>query len=151
MIHQVLFLCTGNYYRSRFAELLFNHLAGEAGLNWRADSRGFAAYQEHEAGPVLPSAFEALLAEGVRLDQPLRFPLQLQPEDLDRADLVVALDEAEHRDYLVTDFPGWEKRVEYWHIQDLNFIPARLALPALKSDVRALVQRLLRDGHAKPR
>jgi hypothetical protein len=38
----VLFLCTGNYYRSRFAEALFNSVAGKMGLPWRASSRGLA-------------------------------------------------------------------------------------------------------------
>ena len=42
MSKTVLFLCTGNYYRSRFAEILFNHLAGQSKLAWRADSRGLA-------------------------------------------------------------------------------------------------------------
>ena len=28
----ILFLCTGNYYRSRFAEILFNSVAGRMGL-----------------------------------------------------------------------------------------------------------------------
>src|SRR5260370_39303693 len=36
----VLFLCTGNYYRSRFAEVLFNSVAAKMGLPWRASSRG---------------------------------------------------------------------------------------------------------------
>jgi len=36
----VLFLCTGNYYRSRHAEAVFNHHAERLGLGWRAVSRG---------------------------------------------------------------------------------------------------------------
>ncbi|WP_259235282.1 arsenate reductase/protein-tyrosine-phosphatase family protein [Bradyrhizobium elkanii] len=39
---RVLFLCTGNYYRSRYAEELFNHLARAEQLAWRASSRGAA-------------------------------------------------------------------------------------------------------------
>ena len=42
MSHKVLFLCTGNYYRSRFAEMLFNALASRKDLDWTADSRGLA-------------------------------------------------------------------------------------------------------------
>jgi protein-tyrosine-phosphatase len=38
----LLFLCTGNYYRSRLAEELFNHLAPHAGLRWIAQSRALA-------------------------------------------------------------------------------------------------------------
>ena len=38
----VLFLCTGNYYCSRFAEILFDSVAGKMGLHWKASSRGLA-------------------------------------------------------------------------------------------------------------
>ena len=41
-MNKILFLCTGNYYRSRFAEHLFNWLATKQGLDWQADSRGLA-------------------------------------------------------------------------------------------------------------
>jgi protein-tyrosine phosphatase len=41
-IRRVLFLCTGNYYRSRYAEELFNHIARAEGLGWRAFSCGAA-------------------------------------------------------------------------------------------------------------
>jgi protein-tyrosine-phosphatase len=40
-LNTVLFLCTGNYYRSRFAEELFNHHADRAGLNWIAQRRPY--------------------------------------------------------------------------------------------------------------
>ena len=53
--HIVLFLCTGNYYRSRFAEVLFNHVAGERGLGWRAESRGLdLAGGVNNMGPQSP-------------------------------------------------------------------------------------------------
>ena len=40
----VVFVCTGNYYRSRFSEYLFNALAKKSGLQWRATSRGLRAW-----------------------------------------------------------------------------------------------------------
>jgi protein-tyrosine-phosphatase len=37
-----LFLCTGNFYRSRFAEIFFNWHAEQLEIPWRAYSRGLA-------------------------------------------------------------------------------------------------------------
>jgi protein-tyrosine-phosphatase len=57
----VLFLCTGNYYRSRFAEILFNSVAGKMGLPWRASSRGLALDRGvHNVGPMAVVAVKAL-------------------------------------------------------------------------------------------
>ncbi len=64
----VLFLCTGNYYRSRFAELLFNHLASQNKLEWIAISRGLALERgAHNIGPISKDTVEALAERGVRL------------------------------------------------------------------------------------
>ena len=54
MSRTVLFLCTGNYYRSRYAEELFNDLARSAGLGWTAASRGLAVEElgRWNVGPV---------------------------------------------------------------------------------------------------
>ena len=65
----VLFLCTGNYYRSRFAEILFNSVAGKMGLAWRASSRGLALERGvNNVGPMAVEAITALEALGVRAD-----------------------------------------------------------------------------------
>ena len=61
----VLFLCTGNYYRSRFAEVLFNSVAARMGLPWRASSRGLALERGiNNIGPMAPSAVKALESLG---------------------------------------------------------------------------------------
>src|ERR1700733_11080797 len=94
----VLFLCTGNYYRSRFAEILFNSVTGKMGRPWRASSRGFALERGvKNIGPMAVSAVKALEALGVApaADAVTRLPAQVTTADLERADRVVALKEAE--------------------------------------------------------
>src|SRR5437764_6709434 len=94
----ILFLCTGNYYRSRFAEALFNSVAGRLGLPWRATSRGLALERGvHNVGPMAASAIKALEALGVCAgDDCARLPAQVTTDDLEWADRVVALKQDEH-------------------------------------------------------
>src|SRR5438105_3516616 len=115
----VLFLCTGNYYRSRFAEVFFNVLVGRTGVPWRAESRGLALELGiGNVGPISSAATERLAALGVRVERSLRMPLQVREADLERADLIVALKEAEHRPLLQRRHAAWVERVEYWHVHD---------------------------------
>jgi len=94
----VLFLCTGNYYRSRFAEVLFNSVADKMGLPWRASSRGLALERGvNNVGPMEITAITALEARGIRGVADLaRFPIQVTKDDLETASWIVALKEAEH-------------------------------------------------------
>lgn len=63
----VLFLCTGNYYPSRFAEIVFNSVAGKLGLPRRASSRGLALERGvNTVGPITVSAVEALEVMAIR-------------------------------------------------------------------------------------
>jgi protein-tyrosine-phosphatase len=144
MTRTVLFLCTGNYYRSRFAEELFNHLAAEAGLDWQAVSRGVALERGlHNVGPISPHVLEGLRARGIAVRGADRFPAQLRQEELALADRIVALKEDEHRPLLVERYPGWADRVEYWHIDDLYDTPAGQAVSEMERKVADLIRRLL--------
>src|ERR671932_166675 len=108
--HQsVLFLCTGNYYRSRFAEVLFNSVAGSLGLPWRASSRGLALERGvHNVGPMAVSAVKALEGLGVRAaEECARPPAPVTLDDLEKADRIVALKDQEHRPLLLERFPAW--------------------------------------------
>lgn len=139
----VLFLCTGNYYRSRYAEILFNHLARERRLHWLAESRGLdLALGVNNVGPLSPHTRLACRVRGLPLPEPLRDPLALCEQDLRRAGLVIALKEAEHRPYLSRLFPAWADRVRYWHVHDLDRAPADDALAEVERLVTTLVAEL---------
>src|SRR5437764_1114922 len=94
----VLFLSTGNYYRSRYAEVLFNSVAGKMNLPWMASSRGLALERGvNNVGPMAVSAVKALEAAGLRaVAEFARFPIQATVQDLEAAHWIVALKEAEH-------------------------------------------------------
>jgi protein-tyrosine phosphatase len=137
---EILFICTGNYYRSRFAEAVFNHRAASCALPWRAFSRGVAI---HLAPPGLsPHTFAALQARGIPLNHTSPERSRLTVADLERASVAVALKEAEHRPYLRRDFPEWEERVEYWHFHDVDFSAPDDVLPEIEARVAALLDRL---------
>jgi translation initiation factor 1 len=139
----VLFLCTGNYYRSRFAEALFNSVAGRMGLAWRATSGGLALERGvNNVGPMAASAIQALEVMGVCAgDECARSPTQVTAEDLEAADRIVALKRAEHLPLLQERFQPWAERVEFWHIDDAPDV-----LGLIEQEVMGLVARILGGG-----
>ena len=139
-MREVLFICTGNYYRSRYAEALFNDEASRRGLGWRAFSRGLAILL---APPGLsPHAIQRLRMRGIRRNGTGADPVQVQEADFRRAGRVVALKETEHRPLIARLLPGWENRVEYWEISDLDAATPEVALGAIETRVRALISEL---------
>jgi protein-tyrosine phosphatase len=137
----VLFVCTGNYYRSRYAEHYFN--AHAAGTGWRADSRGFEP-SPLNPGPINSQAAARLASGGLAIETH-RDPIRLVEADLEQADLIVMLDEDEHRHYIEASFPGWIDRVVYWRIADLWGMTIDEALAAIEQKVDALIEELRRD------
>jgi protein-tyrosine phosphatase len=142
-MHRLLFLCTGNYYRSRFAELLFNALAATNALDWRADSRGLAIEKGiNNVGPISLTALATLGTLGIVVSAATRYPLQVQAEDLQQAEIIIALQEAEHRPYLRDRYPPWVDHVEYWHVHDVVPTSAYNPLQEIETEVRRLMLRL---------
>lgn len=142
MSSQILFLCSGNYYRSRFAEILFNHIAALENLAWRAESRGIVAQWSHNPGPISPAALAELRARGISVDT-TRYPMQVTAEDFSRADLVIALYDAEHRSMVQDYFPDHLPMVEFWNVPDLDEMESVRALALIDQNVHSLVAQLL--------
>lgn len=139
---RVLFVCSGNYYRSRLAEILFNHEAAASGLGWDAESRGILKAGELKG----MSEHAAAYLEGAKLThlaKEPRDPLFLDVEDLTEADLVIALCREEHQPMIEQKFLALARalhkvgRMRYWNVYDIPVRP-----PALV--------RLLGGGHKGP-
>ena len=153
MPKKLLFLCTGNYYRSRFAQILFNKLAAEAGLDWVADSRALAIElgAQYNVGPLSPHTREACRARGIAIPQPLPFPCQASDQDFATADRIIAVKEAEHRPFIEQRYPRWKDRVEYWHVHDLDSATPEQACDQIERDVTQLVREFTgRSGGVGP-
>ncbi len=138
-----LFLCTGNYYRSRFAELLFNNSATLRSLNWRGSSRGLGLDRgSRNVGPMDKNALERLRTLEIAVAEPIRFPRQVSLDDLSAADLIIALDRAEHVPLIRDRYPGWENIPIYWDILDRPPTEAYDPLNEIATRVDSLIAKL---------
>lgn len=148
MTDTVLFLCSGNFYRSRFAELLFNHLVAGTNLGYRADSAGlWPNCRDHNVGPIARDTLDALRARGVPLPPSHRVPRDVTEADIEDAAVTIAVKETEHRSIVALRFPSLLERIEFWQVHDIDVAPPSEAIPELERRVRDLIERLARRRH----
>ena len=98
---RLIFVCTGNFYRSRLAELLFNHHAALLGLQWKAESRGLMVTGRLRGLAAEARAYAEL--QGLP-DAPGRNPLPLLVDELAAAGLVVLMNRTEHETFMEREF-----------------------------------------------
>ncbi|VVM05067.1 arsenate-mycothiol transferase ArsC [Methylacidimicrobium tartarophylax] len=147
MCANLLFICTGNYYRSRFAEVVFNFYSSARDLPWRASSRGLAVGPA--PFPISPFARSRLQELGIPLPLTIRSPLCLREADLAQATRAIALQEWEHRPMIVRLFPQWLDRISFWDIDDVDRLPAAVALSKIENRVHLLLEELAGDQSAE--
>jgi protein-tyrosine phosphatase len=141
---KVLFICTGNFYRSRFAEAVFNFHADQRKLPWHAYSRGLAI---HWADGFLSPFTEAALSERqIPISYTSLGRIQLTEKDLESADLRIALDRAEHLQMVEDQFPNWTRRIQYWEVPDMPGALPEVALPSIESQILHLLDHLPNDS-----
>ena len=135
----ILFICTGNYYRSRFAEALFNHHAELRGLSWRAISRGLAIERVFEINKLSRFTFAAMLERGIKRRHTSVDLTALTALDLIDADLAIAMCDAEHRPMMIEKYPLWVDHVMYWQVRDLPDCQPCEAIPEIERQVSFLL------------
>lgn len=139
---RLLFVCSGNYYRSRLAEILFNQAAEAAGLGWRAESRGMVKTGDLKGMSEHAVAFLRDHDMGHLAEEP-RDPLPIDVEDMTGSDLIIGMCREEHEPMINQKFLSLARamakgsRLRYWRIYDIPAPP------------KAIV-RLLGGGHKGP-
>ena len=137
----ILFLCTANYYRSRFSEMYFNHLAAAEGLAVRADSAALemAKWRTYNPGELSVHTIKALGEMGVAIEKPYREPRQFDP-GRSAGMRLIALSEVEHRPMVTRLFPEVLPQVEFWKVEDVDFESPEKAIALMKESVERCIE-----------
>jgi len=138
--NRILFICTGNYYRSRFAEAVFNHHAELSHIPWTAFSRGLAVHLAE--GQLSPLTLQALGERKIDLRHTGIDRNQLSESDLLYSGRQIALDRNEHLAMMRGQFPDWADRIEYWDVPDILFQPPVKALSEIERRTLKLLKEL---------
>ena len=137
---RILFICTGNFYRSRFAEAIFNHHAEQRKIPWTAFSRGLAVHLAE--GYLSTFTTEALSARQIELRHTGQRRIQLSEEDLLRSSYRIAMDRSEHLRMMSNQFPAWADQIDYWDVADIAYRSSIEALPEIELKVMRLLEKV---------
>jgi len=100
---KVLFVCLGNICRSPAAEIIFRRFVSDAGLGHAITADSAGTISHHEGSAPDERMADALVRHGFRVEGQAR---KIKPGDLEDFDLIVTMDEQNHRDVLALDPSG---------------------------------------------
>ncbi len=140
MPSRVLFICTGNFYRSRFAEAVFNHHAEQRKIRWTAFSRGLAVHLAE--GYLSTFTTDALSTRQIELRHTGLGRIQLSEEDLLQSVHRIAMDRSEHLQMMLNQFPTWADQIDYWDVSDIPYRSSIDALPEIELKVMELLEKV---------
>ncbi len=141
----VLFLCTGNYYRSRLAEELFNYYAKDKNLPERSFSKGLGDNWPSLVNPGSISVHTVNYLETLKIRPASadRMPAPCTQEDLHRASRIILLSEKEHVPMFRNKFPDFPlAQVEMWEVGDLPVTAPNLAMQFVHLNVSKLIEEM---------
>jgi len=127
---KILFVCTGNSFRSPVAAALLKTLRSDL----EVDSAG-----THPASMIAPNAKKLL--ERMNATRNLKkTPEGVDQKNLEEYDLIVAMAE-EHNKHIINTHPYLKEKIIIWNIDDPYFLPAgtdRRILKEIQENVREL-------------
>lgn len=144
---RVLFICSGNFYRSRFAEAYWNYHAPRLGIAERAFSRGLTVKDQGDISPFTVSALGKL---GIPLNLTAPEPVDLSSRCLEVATVRIAMKKDEHLPMIQEQFPDWVERVSYWQVHDVDVLPPEQGLSVLTEVLEKYMIDFRREQRKKP-
>lgn len=144
----ILFICTGNYYRSRFAEAYFNYHSDRLGLGEEAFSRGLMVH----LAPAGLSPHTRTWLHKLQIEEHYTAPerVALTSADLSVSNRIIALYEKEHRPMIRAQFPDWEEKVEYWKLPDLDEVGPEETLAGIQVKVDRMLDGMKQQQPSPP-
>lgn len=141
---KILFLCTGNYYRSRYSEEYFNHYSKQLNLGWTADSKGIMREFKGNGnvGPIAKHTLAELTKHDIQALGSSRYPAYVYENDLHNFDRTIAVSLDEHKPMLEALWPDSLQKVEYFDVEDLHIEGFHTALPRLTKHLDILIKSL---------
>ncbi len=124
---QILFVCSGNYFRSRYAEAYFNCLSDRAGAPFHAISRGVRV-GDHDTN-VSPLTSYRMAERNIDPAYLYSLSKQIQWEDVDPSAWVIGMNRSEHRSWIYGLFPDQDSELRlreetgllrFWNVPDAS-------------------------------
>lgn len=140
MNNRVLFLGVTNHCASRFAEIMFNHIASEQLLSCYSVSRGVRVKHQNEA--IDPRTINALMARGIPLSTNLRSPTTLRQSDLNDSEYIILVSGRELAHRINRTVKIEEKTIIKWNFDNIGSLSPYELYPRLEAEVYLLVRRL---------
>lgn len=140
---KLLFVCSGNYYRSRFAEAYLNYLSDLFSLDIKAESRGlaihFADELAEEFGEISKDTKERCNSLGIPKKYWDKNRESIRREDFENFDQIICLDLEEHAPMIKEQFPDQIYSVCYLKVKDIFDWEPKQTLDSISETIQEMV------------
>ena len=137
-MHKVLFVCTANIFRSRFSEEVYNHFAKKLNIPSEAFSAGLRV-GEYTTRKIYTPALRQLKNYNINPSRKDDLSIHINDLDLNVYDMIICMDEVEHRPMVEMNDQLNKINIDYWNIVDEPMVSSKVSLPACFDKVKDLV------------
>jgi protein-tyrosine phosphatase len=140
-MYKILFVCTANIYRSRFSEEVFNYFAIKNNLSTRAFSAGLmvGSYKTRKIYKPALDELDRLNIDPIRAEE---FSIHVDDIDLENYNMIICMDEKEHKPMVESNSNVKEMNIIYWNIVDEPLASSNISLPKCYEKIQELIYKV---------